>query len=155
VDAEQSTGRLLHVPNGLVFTEPLANFTTGFEYLWHEVPVLVTFESDWEAAEQIILEVVREHAPDMTDARVRQALRETATEYQIRFTHLTPTVYLTVKDSGVMLTGRVLVPVRELRSVEQAIWKGILRAFGERPDIDLAYPTVRTYLEGPVTIDRG
>jgi small-conductance mechanosensitive channel len=155
VDAEQSTGRLLHIPNGLLFTEPLANFTTGFAYLWHEVPVLITFESNWEAAEQIILDVVREHAPDMSDARVRQALRETASEYQIRFTHLTPTVYLTVRDSGVLLTGRVLVPVRELRAVEQDIWKGILRAFAGRPDIELAYPTVRTYFEGPVTVERG
>lgn len=154
VDAEQSTGRLLHIPNGLIFTEPLANFTTGFEYLWHEVPVLITFESDWEAAEQIIQEVIGEHAPDIADASVRQALRETASEYQIRFTHLTPTVYLTVKDSGVMLTGRVLVPVRELRSVEQAIWKGILRAFARHPGIELAYPTVRTYLEGPVEVRR-
>ncbi|MCH7585121.1 MAG: mechanosensitive ion channel, partial [Acidobacteria bacterium] len=54
VDAEQPTGRLLHVPNGLVFTEPLANFTEGFQYVWHEIPVLVTFESNWETAQQIL-----------------------------------------------------------------------------------------------------
>jgi small-conductance mechanosensitive channel len=154
VDAEQSTGRLLHVPNGMVFTEVLANFTTGFQFIWHEIPVLITFESDWEAAEEIVLEAVRSRAPDMTDAKVRQELRETATEYQIRFTHLTPTVYLTVKDSGVLLTGRMLVPVRELRSVEQEVWKAILRAFAAHDRIDLAYPTVRTFFEGPIGLER-
>jgi small-conductance mechanosensitive channel len=154
VDAEQSTGRLLHVPNGVVFTEVLANFTTGFQFLWHEIPVLITFESDWEAAEQIVLEAVQAHAPDMADARVRRELRETATEYQIRFTHLTPTVYLTVRDSGVLLTGRLLVPVRELRSVEQEVWKEILRGFAAHDHIDLAYPTVRTYFEGPIGLER-
>jgi small-conductance mechanosensitive channel len=154
VDAEQSTGRLLHVPNGMVFTEVLANFTTGFQFIWHEVPVLITFESDWEAAEQIVLEAVRSQAPDMADSKVRKELRETATEYQIRFTHLTPTVYLTVRDSGVLLTGRLLVPVRQLRSVEQEVWKAVLRAFAEHDRIDLAYPTVRTYFDGPIGLER-
>jgi small-conductance mechanosensitive channel len=154
VDAEQATGRLLHVPNGLVFTEVLANFTTGFQFLWHEVPVLITFESDWEAAEQIVLEAIHETSPDMSDADVRRELRDTATEYQIRFTHLTPTVYLTVRDSGVLLTGRLLVPVRELRSVEENIWKHILRGFGAADNVHLAYPTVRTTFEGPVRIER-
>ena len=46
VDADQSTGRLIHVPNGLLFTKPIANYTEGFDYIWDEVPVLITFESD-------------------------------------------------------------------------------------------------------------
>lgn len=153
IDAEQATGRLLHIPNGLVFTNPLANFTEGFEYVWHEVPVLITFESDWERAEQILLGIVTEHAPDMSEVTATRQLREAAASYQIRFTYLTPTVYLTVRDSGVLLTGRLLVPVRGLRSVEQEIWKDVLRAIAGDPGIELAYPTVRTYFEGPVRLD--
>jgi small-conductance mechanosensitive channel len=154
IDAEQATGRLLHVPNGLVFTEVLANFTSGFEYIWHEIPVLITFESDWEAAERIILEAVESQALDVGDPKVAAALRETATRYQIKFTHLTPITYLKVKDSGVLITGRLLVPARGKRIIEQEIWKAILRGFKERPDIDLAYPTIRTYFDGPIGIDQ-
>ncbi|MCB2222690.1 MAG: mechanosensitive ion channel family protein [Actinobacteria bacterium] len=155
VDAEQSTGRLLHIPNGTVFTEVLANFTTGFQFLWHEIPVLVTFESDWEEAERLVLDALVEHAPDVDDAAVRRELREAATEYQIRFTHLAPTVYLTVRDSGVLLTGRLLVPVRELRSVEEAVWKHLLRGIAATDTVALAYPTVRTTFEGPIRLERG
>ncbi|MBU1227117.1 MAG: mechanosensitive ion channel family protein [Actinobacteria bacterium] len=153
-DAEQATGRLLHVPNGLVFTEVLANFTSGFEYIWHEIPVLITFESDWEAAEGIILAAVRSQALDQADPKVAAELRATAARYQIRFTHLTPITYLTVKDSGVLITGRLLVPARGKRIIEQEIWKAILRGFKERPDIHLAYPTIRTYFDGPIGIDK-
>ncbi|HEX6220424.1 MAG TPA: mechanosensitive ion channel domain-containing protein, partial [Acidimicrobiia bacterium] len=39
VDAEQSTGRLVHVPNGVVFNREVANYTEGFGFIWHEVPV--------------------------------------------------------------------------------------------------------------------
>jgi len=153
-DAEQATGRLLHIPNGLVFTEVLANFTSGFEYIWHEIPVLVTFESDWETAEGIILEALESQALDVADPKVSGELRETAARYQVRFAHLTPITYLTVKDSGVLITGRLLVPARGKRAIEEQVWKGILRAFGEHDDIDLAYPTIRTYFDGPIDIDR-
>lgn len=150
VAAEQSTGRLLHVPNGLVFTEALANYTEGFSFIWYEIPVLITFESNWEEAQRIIMRVMEDLSPSKAEVRAMQQLRATADEYRISYTHLTPTVYLTVKDSGVLLTGRLLVDARRTRAVDQDAWKEILRSFADRPDIALAYPTVRTFFEGPI-----
>jgi hypothetical protein len=108
-----------------------------------------------EAAEGIILEAIETHALDVGDPKVATELRETAARYQVRFAHLTPITYLTVKDSGVLITGRLLVPARGKRGIEQEVWKGILRGFADHPNIDLAYPTVRTYFEGPIGIDHG
>jgi len=48
VDADQSTGRIVHIPNGRVFSEPVANYDKGFSYIWHEVPVLVVFDQSRE-----------------------------------------------------------------------------------------------------------
>ncbi|HKJ93524.1 MAG TPA: mechanosensitive ion channel domain-containing protein, partial [Longimicrobiales bacterium] len=62
VDADQSTGRIIHIPNGVVFREPLANYTRGMQYIWTELPVLVTFESDWKKAKDILKDIVNEHA---------------------------------------------------------------------------------------------
>jgi small-conductance mechanosensitive channel len=33
VDADQSTGRVIHLPNGKIFTEVLANYGQGFHYI--------------------------------------------------------------------------------------------------------------------------
>lgn len=82
-----------------------------------------------------------------------EQIRDTAVDYRISYTHLTPTVYLTVKESGVLLTGRLLVDARKSRAVDQQAWKAILRAFAEHPDIALAYPTVRTYFDGPIRLE--
>jgi small-conductance mechanosensitive channel len=57
--ADQYTGRLFYVPNAVMFTEPVANYTEGSDFIWHEILVLVTFESDWEAAKAIILEEIQ------------------------------------------------------------------------------------------------
>ncbi len=154
VAADQSTGRIVHVPNGKVFTEAIANYTEGFEFIWHEVAVLITFESDWELAERLVLDALEEHAPHHDPARANAELRRTAQAYSIRYTHLTPAVYLTVKDSGVLLTGRLLVEVRKRRGVEQAVWKSILRSFAAEPTVELAYPTVRTFLPDTVKVEQ-
>lgn len=151
VHADQSTGRLVHVPNGIVFTAPVANYTEGFEYIWHEVPVLITFESDWEKAKAILSEEIDSVSAGF-DESARRRIRKTAREYQIKIGALTPIVYLTVKDSGVLITGRLLIPARQRRSVEDRLWRRLLTRFAEESDVELAYPTVRTYLAGPINI---
>ncbi|MFW5883254.1 MAG: mechanosensitive ion channel family protein, partial [Verrucomicrobiota bacterium] len=125
VDADQSTGRIVHVPNGYVFTQQVFNFTEGFGYIWHEIPLLITFESDPDVAEAILqraLEEVGGHTPEQAAERIRAASRA----YKIRYTHLTPTVYLTVKPGGILLTGRLLVDARRRRAIDQQVWRRVL-----------------------------
>ena len=151
VDADQSTGRLVHVPNGNVFTTPIANYTEGFQYIWHELPFLVTFESDWRIARDILNQALSAHAPTL-DSTTEKQIRSTARRYQIKFGTITPIVYLTVKDSGVLLTGRFIVDPRARRSIEELLWASILDAIADEPAVELAYPTVRTYFEGTLPI---
>lgn len=146
VDADQSTGRIIQIPNGLLFAKPLANYTEGFPYIWHEIPMLVTFESDWKRAEEMMNEALAEHAPSMASEEARRAIREASTEYRIRYTHLTPTSYITVKDSGVMVTGRAIIPVRSRRHVDTTLWRSLLEMIAADDSVELAYPTVRTFL---------
>jgi small-conductance mechanosensitive channel len=146
VAADQSTGRLVHIPNGMLFTESLANFTEGFPLIWDETAVLVTFESDWELAEQLIRQVLAEEAPDPRERNMAAQIRRAANEYFIRYTHLDPTTYVSVLDSGVNVTARYLVSARERRGVADALWRGVLRAFAQHDSVELAYPTVRTFI---------
>jgi small-conductance mechanosensitive channel len=144
VDAEQSTGRIIHIPNGKVFIEPQANSSKGFKFIWHEIPVLITFESNWEKTKKILNEIVNTESVNLSK-KAEQEIKEASKKYLIFYKHLTPTVYTTVKDSGVLLTLRFVCDPRERRGKEQAIWEHILREFSKHPDIDLAYPTQRFY----------
>jgi small-conductance mechanosensitive channel len=151
VDADQSTGRVIHIPNGKVFTETLANYSKGFQYIWDEIAVLITFESDWEKAKEILLTIVAKHAQELGKSAAEK-VKEAARKYMIFYTKLTPTVYTSVRDSGVLLTLRFLCLPRRRRGTEEAIWEDILREFSKQRDIDFAYPTRRYYdnrLEGP------
>lgn len=144
VGADQSTGRIIHVPNGKVLTEPLANYTKGFRYVWDELAVLVTFESDWRRAKALLERVAATHAEHLTDEAQRQLL-EASRRFMIFYTKLTPIVYTSVQDSGVLLTLRYLCDPRQRRTTAQAMWEDILTAFAAEPGIDFAYPTTRFY----------
>ena len=144
VDADQSTGRLIHIPNGLIFREPVANYTRGMQYIWNEIGVLLTFESNWKEAKQILTQIVEAHAREVVEEAEQQMLKASR-QFMIFYSTLTPTVYTTVKDSGVMLTMRYLCHPRRRRGTSQGIWEDILTRFGERDDIDFAYPTIRYF----------
>jgi len=150
VDAEQSTGRIINIPNSLVFQQPLANYTKGFRFVWNEIPVLVTFESNWEKAKSILLSIVKDSGEEIAKIAEKEIKRATV-KYYIHYSVLTPTVYTKVVDSGVLLTLRYLCEVRKRRVSENEIWEQILKKFEKHDDIDFAYTTYRYYnnvLEG-------
>jgi len=144
IDADQSTGRIVHVPNSKVLREPTANYEAGFEYVWHEIPVLITFESNWRKAKDILKEIAETRTEDLS-AQMEEQIRRAAMKYLIFFKNLTPIVYTTVRDSGVLLTIRYIVKPRRRRGTEAALWEAILEAFAQHDDIELAYPTTRMY----------
>lgn len=144
VDADQSTGRMIHIPNALVFTQPQANYTAGFPFIWNELAVLLTFESDWRKAKGILEEIAGRAGVEVAQEAER-TLRETTKRFLIHYKKFTPVVYTSVRDSGVLLTLRYLTRPRERRGTEQAIWEHILDAFAADEGIDFAYPTQRVY----------
>ena len=60
VDAEQSTGRIVHVPNGMVFSHPQANYSQGFDYIWNEQQLYISLDSDYKKAKQILQGILEE-----------------------------------------------------------------------------------------------
>ncbi len=144
VQADQSTGRIIHIPNAKVFTEEVANYGKGFRFIWDELPVLITFESNWKKAKEILEHIARRHAENLSEEAARR-IREAAKRFLIFYTKLTPIVYTSVAASGVCLTMRYLCEPRKRRGTEAAMWEDILREFAACDDIDFAYPTQRFF----------
>ncbi len=144
VDADQSTGRIIHVPNELTLTTSVINYTKGFPYIWNEIGVLVTFESDWRKAKEILEDIVNKHAESQSEI-AKKAIENASRKYAILYKNTTPRVYTSVEDSGVMLTIRYLCRVRRRRGTAEKIWEDILTEFAKYDNIDLAYPTERFY----------
>jgi len=144
VGADQSTGRIINIPNSAIFRGLNANYTKGFPFIWNEQTIVVTFESDWKRAKAIILQQAQEEAQKI-ETEVRRQIQTMQSEYAIRYQHLTPIVYTHIADQGVALTLRYLCPVRKRRGMAHEVNEGILESFAQEQDIELAYPTTRFF----------
>ena len=141
VNADQSTGRILHFPNAWLYQYGVYNYTSGFNFIWNEIPFTVTFRSDWSAAREIILRLASETA-DIVEQQVKTEIRQMSREYLIHYSILTPFVYVRVTQNGILLTLRYLSEVRKRRGTEHALTVSILEAFKANGNIELAYGMV-------------
>lgn len=144
IDGESNTGRIIHIPNGRVFTDTLANYGRGFKYIWNELPVLITFESDWKKAKSILEELSNMHTTHINKAAAKK-FQEVSRLFMMHKPDFKPKVYTKIEDSGISLTVRYLCNPRKRRASSQEIWEGILDKFMKTDNIEFAYPTIRYY----------
>jgi small-conductance mechanosensitive channel len=141
VDADQSTGRLTHLPNGWVLMHATYNYSRGFKFIWNELSITLTFRSDWEKARDIMAELAEESAV-LVEQQAAAEIRQMSREFLVHYSILTPFVYVRVVDNGVRLTLRYLCDVRKRRGTEHAITVSILHAFKQTENIEFAYPAL-------------
>ncbi len=139
---DQSTGRVVHVPNSMVFRHPIFNYTRDFEFIWNEIKIVITFESDWKKAKEIILNHAQEEA-ERIKKEVDRLIRRMAARYLIYYEKLTPIVYMKIVGHGVELSLRYLTEAKKRRSTQDEISKKILTDFEKAPNIKFAYDTLR------------
>ncbi len=142
VQEDQSTGRVVHVPNSMVLRHGVFNYTRDFQFVWNELKVAVTFESDWKKARDIMLGHAQREA-DRVKREVDRLIRRMATQYLIYYEKLTPIVYVKIVDQGVELSLRYLTEAKMRRSTQDEISRNILTDFAKEPAINFAYQTYR------------
>ncbi|MFD2067624.1 mechanosensitive ion channel family protein [Pontibacter silvestris] len=144
VNADQATGRVVHIPNGQIFTRPQANYSYGFPFIWNELHVRITFESDWQEAKAILIEIANKYSEELSEDAQLRIKRETQ-RHLIFYKDFKPKLYTEVREFGIEITVRYLCNLSRRRESENLIWEDILTNFIASPDIQFAYPTTRFY----------
>ena len=101
----------------------------------------MTFRSDWQAAQEIMLDLAGESAA-IVEQQVRKEIKKMAQEYLIFYNILTPFVYVQIVENGIRLTLRYLCEARKRRGTEHALTISMLAVFKEHGGIELAYPAL-------------
>ena len=65
VKADQYTGRVVTVANREVWIHPVFNYTQHWGYLWDEITLPITYESDWQRAAEIMLAYGQTYTADL------------------------------------------------------------------------------------------
>ena len=139
VQARQYTGRIVRVTNGVIFDEPVYNYTREFPYIWEEMRLPVPYTADRKRAEQILLDAAARHTTKITEMS-HEALHEFEQRYVVKGSDLEPTVYWRLTDNWVEMTVRFIVPDSGIRAIKSAMSRDILEEF-ERAGIGIASGT--------------
>ena len=137
VDARQHTGRIVTVTNGVVFDDPVYNYSRDFQFLWEELSVGIKFDADRVLAEKILLDAARRHAANGREIGA-EAMQRMRRRFFVPATDMEPEVYVKLADSWVQLTVRFVVPTRGIRKVKSDITRDVLDGFADN-GIDIAY----------------
>ena len=132
----------MNIPNSFVFKKPNFNYNRGFEFIWNEIPFVVTFESDWRRAKEIMLAQAAALAEGL-EPQAKHRIDRMTRQYMIYYEKFTPIVYVDIKDSGIRLTLRYLTEAKKRRATTDTICAAVLDDFAKEPNVNLAYPTYR------------
>ncbi len=136
IDAEQSTGRIIKIPNMLVLTKCLANYSRGLKHIWVEIPVVLTLNGNWECAKDLLIQLAEKYSKKLSK-KEEDAINKNNDQIML-FKKLTSTVYTSIKSGYIVLTMRILCEPRQRREIEHSIWEDILRELANHDDIQLA-----------------
>ena len=148
VNGDQSTGRILHIPNMRVFSSVIGNYNALVDYIWDETEVYITYESNWRKAKGLLQEILLKHAPQIYE-HAEEELKALSGEFFIQNTKLSPTVYTSIVENGIALSLRYLCKPNRRRVAKEEIWEAILDCFEQHNDIGFAYLTRRIVGNAP------
>jgi small-conductance mechanosensitive channel len=121
VKADQYTGRVVSLANRVVFSDPVFNYTQHCCYLWDEIMIPVTYESNWRSAVEIILAKGQELTASF-HAGARAEFEEMVKKYPaLHEVPVEPSIYIAMTDNWIELTVRYIVEVRNRRVVKGQI----------------------------------
>lgn len=132
----QSTGRIMQIPNMMVFSTPFKNYEKGFRFVWHEMKVNIHKDSDWEKAKGKLYELL-EKCTEKVRQEAEEQIHEAGKSYAIYYNNLTPIIYTQIKEGHIAFTLRFLCEPRKVRITEHLLWEGILKLIKEEETIHL------------------
>jgi len=133
ISSEEAVGRFILVPNAMLFSQVAINYTVTQEaaFMLDEVVVRITYDSDWDTAERIMLNAARQVTADV-----------------IEVTGEEPYIRSDLYDYGVYLRLRYKTRVKRRAETAYQINRAIFKAIQRTPNIDLAIPYIYSYRSG-------
>ncbi len=123
VTGEERSGRGILIPNAILFSQTITNYTFEVEHILSEVPVRLTFQSDWDEAEKILVGAAQQVTADT-----------------IQVTGEEPYIRAELFDAGILMRLRYKTTPEDYAEDVSDIVKIIHRAFSENDKVEFCYP---------------
>jgi len=140
IDGDQATGRLTLVPNGFILANVVNNYTKDNEFIWDEIRIPITYDSDWRRASKDIMGIVKKETAGIikTSSKEYAHLR---TKYYLSDRPTEPNLYIKVTDNWIDVAVRYMTPARQRRALNAKISRLVLEKIEKSKNVKVASAT--------------
>jgi small-conductance mechanosensitive channel len=142
LQGDHNTGRIVTVSNAFIFKEPLYNYSAYLHFIWDEINLPITYDSDWQEAIVIMIEAVKKHPQYQSLLpRAEDQRQQARSKLAVRITSLEPRAFVKLTDNWIEI-GLVYPVENDLRrAFRSEVSQQILSEFTEA-DISMASQTI-------------
>jgi len=114
------TGKSISIPNEFVLTSPVINFTKGASYIWDEITIYLTYQSNWKKALKIAEKIIQDYYNKNIKKNVKKAFQEEFSSQEEIVTRFG------INEKGIILKFRYLVDFNVANSTKGKIVQSLL-----------------------------
>jgi small-conductance mechanosensitive channel len=129
VPGEETSGRIIMIPNSVLFEQNIINYTAKDEYTLDQVSVTITFESNLNKAVKIALESAKKCTKKFIE-NVKN-----------------PYIRTYFRTNGISVHVRYFAPADELQKYSSDITQEIFKRITKTKDIEISYPHRKIFIK--------
>jgi small-conductance mechanosensitive channel len=141
VSGDQVTGRLTTVPNGGVLNGTVQNYTRDFDFIWDELTIPITYDSDWTEANIKILEILKIETKEINE-KAEKIMNGLEGKYYFQKRSIEPSIFMTLTDNWISFGIRYVTEVRNRRVLHDQLSRLILSELSKSDRIKIASTTI-------------
>ncbi len=126
VDGDLYNGRIVLIANSYVFKEPVFNYSGDFPFLWDEIKIPVQYGSNYDKAEEIIMNAGNSIAEELSETS-KQQWHSLQNKYRLEEAQTEPMISLVANDNWAEYTLRYVVGYKKRRATKTILFKKIMK----------------------------
>ncbi|NNC35404.1 MAG: mechanosensitive ion channel [Croceitalea sp.] len=127
VSSDNYTGRIVKISNAFVFKGPIKNYSIDFPFVWDELNILVTHDSDLPLAQKLVQQEANVFLADYVSSS-KNKWKQMVERYYIEDAALDPTLALEVTDNWVSINLRYITDYKKRRYTRHRLFDQIKSA---------------------------
>ena len=155
IDGDQATGRLTVVPNGRIISGVVNNYTKDHSFIWDEIMLPITYDSDWKDAVSRISRIVAEETREISQ-QAEAEMSGIMKRYYLSKRSVEPAIFVRMTDNWISLSIRYIALARERRTLQDNLHRRILQEIRDSGNIKVASTTIDIthFPEGVLRLDK-
>jgi small-conductance mechanosensitive channel len=150
IDGDQATGRLTIIPNAFLLSKQINNYNKEYMFIWDEISIPITYDSDWKEAYQKIGTIVQEKTKEISE-KANKALMTLGERYYLTKRYAHSAIYITPTDNWITFNIRYTAEVHNRRTINSELSQSILEEIQRSNNIHIASTTLS--ISGQIKLD--